>query len=85
MTGKRIVDLQCSLALLQMPTVEGTPQSTHPALLGLENVSSFAKQRTLEKKRLAQVAQQYGLASVMRWTPKKVCPIGLSIYVNVTC
>ncbi|GAB7340315.1 hypothetical protein MBLNU457_6768t1 [Dothideomycetes sp. NU457] len=68
--GKRIVDLQCSLALMQSPTT-GLQGSTHPALKGLENVTPFAKQRVLNKNRIAQLAQGYGLASVMRWTPKK--------------
>ena len=75
-TGKRIVDLQCSLALLRMPAFaeNETASLAHPALRGLENVSPFTKQRVLERRRLAQLAQQYGLADVMRWKPKKVWP-----------
>lgn len=68
------MDLQCSLALLNAPqmseTVGGT--RTHTALKGLENLTPFAKQETLDKQRLAGLAQQYGLGKVIRWKPRKV-------------
>ena len=69
------MDLQCSLALLNTPEVHARDPAApaHPALKGLENVTSFSKQRTLDKRRLAQLAQDYGLAKVMRWKPRKVC------------
>lgn len=71
--GKRIVDLQSSLALLQMPQMRGSQsQGGHPALQGLENVSAFSKQKILAPGRIARLAQTYGLASVMRWKPRKV-------------
>ncbi|GAB7351062.1 hypothetical protein MBLNU459_g1541t1 [Dothideomycetes sp. NU459] len=71
--GKRIVDLQCSLALLNAPQMQaraGAAQS-HTALKGLENVTSLAKHETLDKHRLAGLAQQYGLGKVIRWKPRK--------------
>lgn len=68
------MDLQCSLALLNAPQMQDRVGSTqsHTALKGLENVTSFAKQETLDKQRLAGLAQQYGLGKVIRWKPRKV-------------
>ncbi|KAL1303989.1 hypothetical protein AAFC00_000434 [Neodothiora populina] len=70
--GKRIVDLQCSLALLNAPSSAlHSPSLSHPALKGLDNLTSSAKSDTLDKYRLAQVAQSYGLEKVVRWKPRK--------------
>ena len=66
------MDLQCSLALLNMPQMRGTKAPAHPALQGLENITSDSKQQTLAKRRLAQLAQQYGLGKAMQWTPRNV-------------
>jgi len=63
---------------MQAPTT-GLQGSSHPALKGLENVTAFSKQRVLDKSRIAQLAQGYGLAGVMRWTPKKVCILTLDV------
>lgn len=69
------MDLQCSLALLSAsgsaPSA-GYATASHPALKGLHNVTASAKQRTLDKQRLAQLAQSYGLGKVIRWKPRKV-------------
>jgi len=54
-----------------MHDTAGATQS-HTALRGLENVTSFAKQETLDKTRLAGLAHQYGLGKVIRWKPRKV-------------
>ncbi|KAF1346094.1 ribonuclease-III-like-domain-containing protein [Delphinella strobiligena] len=70
--GKRIVDLQCSLALLNAPQMLGRTSSQHTALKGLDNVTQLAKTETLDRFRLAQVAQSYGLDKVVRWKPRKV-------------
>lgn len=70
-TGKRIVDLQCSLALLNAPQI-GRSAASHTALSGLNNVTTMAKAETLDRLRLAQVAQSYGLDKVVRWKPRKV-------------
>ncbi|KAI9679151.1 MAG: hypothetical protein M1822_007361 [Bathelium mastoideum] len=80
--GKRVVDLQTSLALLDAPNPK-TPGSSssepdeygrtpfqHPYLKGLDNLTDGAKAKALEKSRLAQLAQSYGLAKVIRWKPK---------------
>ncbi len=75
--GKRIVDMQISVALLVAPSTPGleAPSSSdvyeHPALEGLENITAFAKNTTLDKGRLARLASSYGLDKVVRWKPKK--------------
>lgn len=73
LTGKRIVDLQTSLALLNAPQMRHSlSSSTHAALKGLENLTSTAKADTLERDRLSQVARLYGLDRVIQWTPRRV-------------
>lgn len=75
--GKRILDLQTSLVLLQQPL---SPENqvnkhlyvfAHPSLSGLENITPHAKSTTLDKRRLAQLAGTYGLDKVTRWKPRK--------------
>ncbi|KAG9808696.1 hypothetical protein KCU68_g21514, partial [Aureobasidium melanogenum] len=39
---------------------------------GVDNVSEFAKNKTLDKQRLASLARQYGLDAVVRWKPRNV-------------
>ncbi|KAK5162920.1 uncharacterized protein LTR77_011081 [Saxophila tyrrhenica] len=75
--GKRIVDVQTSLALLNMPSSPAAlPASQddvfqHAALEGLENVTAFSKNAILDKTRLAKVATAYGINRVVRWKPRK--------------
>ncbi|KAI9765514.1 MAG: hypothetical protein M1840_007340 [Geoglossum simile] len=82
--GKRIVQLQTTLAIINSPssgiletpaaTSEGAAERTpftHPALTGLESLSVMKVDEILEKGRLAQLGNRYGLASVIRWKPKK--------------
>lgn len=81
LTGRRIISLQTSLALLSSP--QGTPAPkfdqygrepfTHPALEGLRGLTPEAKETVLDKTRLAQIAQRYNLDKVIRWKPKRVC------------
>ncbi|KAK4991642.1 hypothetical protein LTR50_001650 [Elasticomyces elasticus] len=75
--GRRIVEMQCSLALLDAPKphLEDTSQllaEQDPALEGLNNITRFAKAQTLDKRRLSELAQQYGIGGVVRWQPRKV-------------
>ena len=44
----------------------------HPALNGLQGLSDEAESRVLDKARLSQLAERYGLDKVTRWTPKRV-------------
>ncbi|KAK4544211.1 hypothetical protein LTR36_004421 [Oleoguttula mirabilis] len=75
--GKRILDLQTSLALLNAPQARSpsTPASgevfKHAALEGADNMTDFAKNNVLSVSRLAKVAQSYGVDRVVRWKPKK--------------
>ena len=79
--GKRIVDLQTSLAMIHStsphprvaaPDPYGRTPFEHSALEGLEVLSSEAKMDLTDRKRLAQIAEGYGLAGVIRWKPKQV-------------
>ncbi|WPH03868.1 Hypothetical protein R9X50_00675100 [Acrodontium crateriforme] len=75
--GKRIVDLQTSLALIRAPTPPHLETSSnnqvfrHPALEGLENVTAFTKAQVLSVERLAKIARTYGVDKVVRWKPRK--------------
>ncbi|KAF2437168.1 hypothetical protein EJ08DRAFT_602148 [Tothia fuscella] len=77
--GKRIVDLQTSMALVSAPrgrSAQGPDEYDrvpfhHPALEGLANLSERTKAEMLGKTRVAQLAQNQGLDKVMRWKPRK--------------
>jgi large subunit ribosomal protein L15 len=73
--GKRIVDLQCSLALLRSPPPPSMNLADrnifkHPSLEGVENLTPFAKARILSVERLSNLARTYGMDRVVRWQPK---------------
>lgn len=75
--GKRLCDVQCSLALIEQPSqfqpdTKKPKHYRHPAMRGVDNVSHFAKNKTLDKERLASLARQYGLDAVVRWKPRNV-------------
>jgi len=79
--GKRIVELQTSLALIQTSSGSLLPQKPdpygrepfqHQALDGLEALSEETKNAFTDKKRLANLAKQYGMPGVIRWSPKQV-------------
>ncbi|KAI9822432.1 MAG: hypothetical protein M1827_000151 [Pycnora praestabilis] len=82
--GKRMVDLQASLAIIQSPI--SSPDSTmsspsedeygripfrHSALEGLENLTQESTGQITEKVRMSQLAMRYGLGGVVRWKPRK--------------
>ncbi|GES64162.1 RNase III domain protein [Aspergillus terreus] len=77
--GKRIVQLQASLALVQSPggstasavDAFGRQPFEHPALDGLPNLSPSTKELLLSKAKLAELAQKYELQKVLRWSPRK--------------
>lgn len=82
--GKRIVQLQASLALAQdAPYAGAAPVEnkdefgrvpfTHPALDGLNNLSGETKKILTERSKLAELANKYELQKVLRWSPRKVC------------
>lgn len=74
------MSLQTSLALLNSPQGIPAPKFdqygrelfTHPALEGLRGLTPEAKDTVLDKTRLAQIGQRYGLDKVTRWKPKNV-------------
>ncbi|KAF9894877.1 hypothetical protein FE257_004498 [Aspergillus nanangensis] len=78
--GKRIVQLQASLALAQSPETNaantvadtfGREPFVHPALDGLPNLSPNTKNFLTSKSKLAELAQKYELEKVLRWSPRK--------------
>ena len=92
--GKRIVELQTSLALIQTPQAntdltarinsdlpfrwrERKPSSP-PALNNIEVLSSGSasvatrKASVLDRGRLAQLAEKFGLQNVIRWKPRQL-------------
>ena len=71
--GKRIVDVQVSLALMSMPRIAvWGEESEEGSLSGLENLSPVTKTRVAEKRRVAALARQVGIGEVMRWKPRNV-------------
>lgn len=91
--GRRIVTLQTSQALLNAPQVDIGPKKhdskpvtdsfgripfSHPALSGLSGLTGEATDRTLDKSRLASLAERYGFDKVTRWKPKRVCRLTFS-------
>ena len=89
--GKRIVQLQASLALAQSaPNTYGQPTPDrygrkpfeHPALNGLENLSINTKRFLTDKSKLAEVARQYDLEKVLRWCPRKVSFFAANLFSN---
>lgn len=72
--GKRILDLQTSLLLLNtapLPTTTDPDIFTHPSLYGLDNITPFARAQILSKTRVARLAYTYGIDKVVRWKPRK--------------
>lgn len=73
--GKRIIDLQTSLALLNAPvspTSTSSPsRNADPAHAGLANITQSSKFQTLDSTRLAKLALSYGMDRVVRWKPRK--------------
>lgn len=84
--GRRIVELQTSQALIQAPQENEWPRDDngiplndefgrkpylHPALNGLPGLTAEAEGLVLNKTRLSQIAERYGLDKVTRWKPKR--------------
>ena len=80
--GKRIVDLQSSLAILSSHAATGSPSPPpddlerepfqHPALESIPRLTEEVRKDVNSRKRMSDIAQRYGLLSVLRWKPKKV-------------
>ncbi|KAF2769172.1 hypothetical protein EJ03DRAFT_327616 [Teratosphaeria nubilosa] len=74
--GKRIVDLQTSMALIRAPQAPSPTHADpnvfqHPSLHGVENLTPFARAQMLAPARLSQLARSYGVDRVVRWQPRK--------------
>ena len=94
--GKRIVELHTSLSLYHASSATPFPETRdhhgrqpfrHPALDGLAGVSAENKYQILNTARTAQLAEKYGLDTVVRWKPRSVrsvCLCSLSCSVTYT-
>jgi large subunit ribosomal protein L15 len=79
--GKRIVDLQTSLALLsQQGHAAPAPQDAHgrtpflhPALESLTQLTPESREAATKKSTIANLADKFGMMSVLRWRPRNVC------------
>jgi len=77
--GRRIVQLQASLALIQGGERSPNPHQssadripfTHPSLTGLHNLSSNMKNYLTSKLKLSELARVYEAGEVIRWQPKR--------------
>ncbi|CAG8920284.1 unnamed protein product [Penicillium salamii] len=80
--GKRIVQLQASLALAQSSPKGGVPGEnntdefgrvpfSHAALEGLNSLSIENKNILTDRTKLAELAKSYDLHTVLRWSPRK--------------
>jgi large subunit ribosomal protein L15 len=85
--GRRIIELQTSQALIHSPQQNPWPRNeknrplpdefgrtpyVHPALDGVQGLTDEAESMVLNKQRLSQLAEKYGLDKVTRWVPKRV-------------
>ncbi|KAH9219367.1 ribonuclease-III-like-domain-containing protein [Leptodontidium sp. 2 PMI_412] len=80
--GRRILNLQTNIALLQSPIANQTHSSSdasddrlpfaHPSLQGLSNLTNAPISEILTKERLGPLATQMGMRDIMRWTPRNV-------------
>ena len=80
--GRRILNLQTTLALLHSPIATKTQSLpdpnddrepyTHPALEGLANLTDVPIGEVLTRKRLAGLATQVGMREILRWKPRLV-------------
>ena len=91
--GKRIVEMQISVAVVNMPRPPeksnapdefGRQPFEHPALDGLLNLTPMLKADILDKRRLYALSDRYGLTNVLRWKPKKVSNNGCFVKTQST-
>jgi len=88
--GKRIVDLQTTLAMLTTTTSArylkdykdpyGRQPFEHPALEGIETLNGGARDYFTHHKQLSALAQNYGFQDVVRWVPKRPDNLNASGY-----
>ena len=80
--GRRILNMQTNLTLLNSSAASQTPRFTSPtddrepfqhvALEGLEYLTDTPIAEVLTKARLAKFASQLDMAEIMRWRPRNV-------------
>ncbi|KAI1006437.1 hypothetical protein K3495_g1779 [Podosphaera aphanis] len=80
--GRRILNLQANVALVSsqnVPTFDSTGHPsddrvpfTHPALVGLPNLTKAPLSEVLSKEKLADLGTSVGLRHVIRWYPRNI-------------
>lgn len=82
--GRRIVELQASLALIDKPAFSTSAEASvkdpwgrplprpDPSLVGIENLDRSTKLEALDLARMSGLAQRYGLQKVIRWKPRQI-------------
>ena len=77
--GRRIVNLQTSLALLNQesgvvipPDLHNREPFRHPAADLLPALTEQSRLNSTNRNRMARLADTFGLMSVLRWRPRKV-------------
>ena len=87
-TGKRILELQCSLGLISVADTShyhrtededpyGRRPFRHPAIESVECLLGGSHHWFTSHKQLANLAEQYGLPEVVRWHPRDVGGLAL--------
>jgi large subunit ribosomal protein L15 len=77
-TGKQVVMLQASLSQIEGQPVKlpkdphDRARFAHPALQPADALLNSMRRTLLHKKKLAGLAEQYGLPEVLRWLPMRV-------------
>ena len=76
-TGRKIIELQASLALIQNAAMHDPPlrpgtEEESEQLKGLGGLTPHLRQMTMDKQRVAQLGRRYGLDEVIRWKPQRV-------------
>ena len=82
-TGKRILELQCSLGLISVADTSqpqklehrdphGRDPFRHPAIESVECLLGSSHHWFTNHRQLATLAEQYGLPDVVRWHPRDV-------------
>jgi large subunit ribosomal protein L15 len=82
LAGKRIVELQTSIGLISVAPPSrllpggvdplGRTPFEHPAIEGVECLTTTQRDNFLLPSRLGKLAENNGIPEVMRWVPKNV-------------
>lgn len=82
MTGRRILNHQTNIALLNSPIAtqmqslqdpsDDRKPFRHPAIDKLQNIADAPLEEVLSKRRVAGLGTQCGMREILRWVPRNV-------------